>query len=100
MSKNRKKTILLSARIPEEVYLQMFLLRPELMDHNGARKYKAVPDYLVALIREDLRNVLEGGQTHVQAEDGGGEEVQEESEELGAVAKGKIPKANEERLEA
>jgi hypothetical protein len=45
---------LVSLRIPEELYAELILLRPDLQDVNGYVKYGAQSGYFMQLLREDL----------------------------------------------
>lgn len=41
-------------RLPEELYAELLLLRPELQDPNGSSKYGAINNYFISLVRRDL----------------------------------------------
>jgi hypothetical protein len=41
-------------RIPQEMYAELIMLRPELQDASGTTKYGAINNYFLRLIRDDL----------------------------------------------
>lgn len=41
-------------RVPQELYAELVMLRPELQDASGSTKYGAINNYFLRLIREDL----------------------------------------------
>lgn len=41
-------------RLPEELFAELVILRPELQDPNGSVKYGAFNQYFVSLVRRDL----------------------------------------------
>jgi hypothetical protein len=41
-------------RVPEDLYAELVLLRPELQDSQGSTKYGALNSYFLSLISQDL----------------------------------------------
>jgi hypothetical protein len=41
-------------RVPEDLYTELILLRPELQDASGSTKYGALTKYFLGLLRRDL----------------------------------------------
>ena len=43
-------------RVPEDLYAELILLRPELQDAQGSTKYGALNSYFLSLITKDLES--------------------------------------------
>jgi hypothetical protein len=59
-------------RVPEALYTELILLRPELQDASGSTKYGALSKYFLGLLRKDLDNHINHLRTQLdrrQAED-------------------------------
>lgn len=55
-------------RVPEALYTELILLRPELQDPSGATKYGAISKYFLGLLRKDLDEHIQ----HIQSRTGTG----------------------------
>jgi len=44
-------------RVPDPVLLELFLLRPELLDAQGGVRYGGLQEYLLGLLRADLERL-------------------------------------------